>query len=73
VFFHFGYLKTFSLSRLYSVVDRMINECGGVSGMRRGRGKQNARRAPTIVPFCQPQTRHDLTLDRTCDAGVEDS
>jgi hypothetical protein len=46
--------------RLYSVDDRMINECTGVDGMRIGRGNRSTRRKPTPVPLCETQTPHDL-------------
>jgi hypothetical protein len=37
-FFEVSYLTTLSVSRLYSVDNRMINECGTVGGMRIDRG-----------------------------------
>jgi hypothetical protein len=32
-------------------VDRIVNECGAVSGMRIGRGNRCARRKPATVTF----------------------
>jgi hypothetical protein len=38
------YLTMMSISKLHSVHDRMINECGAVGGMRIGRGKRNTQK-----------------------------
>jgi hypothetical protein len=54
-----------SVSGLYSVDDKMINEYGAVGGMRIGRGNGITRRKPAQVPLCPPQIPHDLTWDRT--------
>jgi hypothetical protein len=40
--------------------DRMINECGAVSGMRIGRGNRTTRRKKHAVPLCPLQITHDL-------------
>jgi hypothetical protein len=48
-----------SLSRLYIIDDRMINEYGAVGGMRTGRG--STRRKPAPVAHCPPQIPYDLT------------
>jgi hypothetical protein len=47
----YGYLTTLSESRLYSVDDTMINECGAVGGMRTGRGNRRILRKSAPVPF----------------------
>jgi hypothetical protein len=47
-------------STLYSIGDRMINECGAADGKRIG-----TRRKLTAVPLCPPQIPHDLTWDTT--------
>jgi hypothetical protein len=57
------YIKTLSVSRLYSISDRMSNEYGAVGGMRIGRGSQSTPRKPAAVPFCPLQIPHDLTWD----------
>jgi hypothetical protein len=59
------YLTTLSVSILYSVNDRMINECGAVTRIRISRGSQSTRRKPGLVPLHPPQISHDLTWDRT--------
>jgi hypothetical protein len=40
------------------------DECGGVTGMRIGRGNRSTRRKPTPVPFCPPQIPHNLIWSR---------
>jgi hypothetical protein len=45
------------------------NECGPVGGIRIGRGNRSTRRKPAPVPLCPPQIPHDLTLDRSREAG----
>jgi hypothetical protein len=35
--FYVAYLMMLSVFRLYNAIDRMINECGAVGGMRIGR------------------------------------
>jgi hypothetical protein len=59
------YLTTLSVSKLYSVDDRMINEYEADGWMKTGRGNQSNRRKPAPVPLSAPQIPHDLTLDRT--------
>jgi hypothetical protein len=44
LFFKVCYLTTLSVAKLYSVDDRIINECGAVGGMRIGRGNGSTRR-----------------------------
>jgi hypothetical protein len=61
----FCYVMTLSVSRLYSISDRMINEYGVVGWMRIGRGDWSTRRKPAPVPFCVPQIPHDLAWDWT--------
>jgi hypothetical protein len=48
---------------LYSVDDRMINECGAVGGKKTGWGNQSSQRKPVPVPLCPPQIPHDWTWD----------
>jgi hypothetical protein len=55
------YLTMLSFSRLYSVDDRMFNECGVVGGMGVGRGDRTTRRKPVPLPLCPPQIPHDMT------------
>jgi hypothetical protein len=43
--------KCFSISKLYSVDDKIINECGAVDGMRIGRGNRSSRRKSAIAPL----------------------
>jgi hypothetical protein len=47
-------LTTFSVSRLHSVDDWMINEYGGFAGMKMCRGKRNTRRKFAQMPLCPP-------------------
>jgi hypothetical protein len=46
-----GYFTMLSVSKLYSVSNRMINECGAVGGTRIGRGYEITWRKPTSVPL----------------------
>jgi hypothetical protein len=62
VFFQAGYLTTLSLSILYSVDDRMINESGAVGGMEIGRETEELERRPSQCTFCPP---HDLIWEGT--------
>jgi hypothetical protein len=59
-----GYFMTFSVSRLYSIDDNMINECGAAGGMRIGRGSRSTRGNPSPVTLCLPQIPLDLSLYR---------
>jgi hypothetical protein len=43
----FLYLKMLLVARLYSVNDRMSDECEEVGGMRTGRETHSAQRKPT--------------------------
>jgi hypothetical protein len=52
LFFSVGYLTTLSVSRLYIVDDRPINECETVGGMRTGMINRSTRRKPGTVPLC---------------------
>jgi hypothetical protein len=58
-FLSVGSLTTLCVSRLYSAVDRTLNEQGTVVGMR------TDRRNPVLVPVCLPQIPHHLTWVRT--------
>jgi hypothetical protein len=40
------------ISRLYSVNDRIINECGAVGGMITGRGNSSTHRKTALVILC---------------------
>jgi hypothetical protein len=54
--------KSAIIETVLSVGDRMINEHGGIIGMKIGRGSEVLRkRAP--VPFCPPHIPNDLTWD----------
>jgi hypothetical protein len=44
-------LTTWSVSRIYNVNNRMVNEYGAVSETRIDRGNRNTRRSPAPVPF----------------------
>jgi hypothetical protein len=46
------------------------DECGGVGGMRIGRGNQSIWRKPAPVPLCPPQNPHDMTWAWTRAAAV---
>jgi hypothetical protein len=54
-----------SVSRLYSIDDRMIDEHEAVCGMKIGRGNRCTRRKPAPVPLCPSQIPHDPIWDRT--------
>jgi hypothetical protein len=58
-------VTTLSVSELYSIDDRMINEHEAVGGMRIGRGNRGTRRKPILVSLYPPQIPHDLTWDRS--------
>jgi hypothetical protein len=60
-----GCLTTLLVLRLYSVVDRIINECGAVGEMRIDRGSRSTGKKLASVSLCPPQIQHDLTCDRT--------
>jgi hypothetical protein len=63
--FSFCYLMMLSVTRQYSVNDRMINENGAVGGTKIGRGNQSTWRKPASMPYYPPQIPHDLTWDQT--------
>jgi hypothetical protein len=46
-------------------------DCGAVRGMKIGRGNRSTRRKPAPVPLYPSQIPHDLTWDRTREAGDE--
>jgi hypothetical protein len=37
------------------------DDCGAIGGMQIGRGNRNTWRKPALVPFCSPQTPHEMT------------
>jgi hypothetical protein len=55
-----------TVSKLYSINDRKINDYGAVGGMR----IESTQRKPAIVPLCPQQIMHDLTWDGTQAAAV---
>jgi hypothetical protein len=57
---YFYYFTAPSTSKLYRVHGRVINEYGGVDGMKIGRGSLSIRRKPAPMPHCTPQIQHDL-------------
>jgi hypothetical protein len=65
-FFKVDYLIALSVSRLYSVDYRMINERETVDGRRNGR----TRRSPAPMQLCSPQITYDLIWGRTRAAAV---
>jgi hypothetical protein len=50
---------------LYSLDDRMINECGADGGMRTGRGNHCSTRKLVPVPGCPSEITRALAWDRT--------
>jgi hypothetical protein len=66
VIFLVFHLTTLSISRLYSVYDRMINECGAVAGA----GNRSTHEKPAPVAICPPKMPHNLTWDRNRTAAV---
>jgi hypothetical protein len=63
--FLFGCFTMLSVSKLQSVNNRLINECGAVGGMRTGRGNEITRRKPASVPLRPPQILHELSWNWT--------
>jgi hypothetical protein len=59
------YLTNLSVTRLYGVSGRMMNEYGAVGGIRIGRGNQSTRKTPAPMPLFPSQIPHCLTWDRT--------
>jgi hypothetical protein len=59
--FLFGYFTTLNVSKLHSINNRMINECGAVGEMRTGTGYEITRRKPASVPLSPLQILHELT------------
>jgi hypothetical protein len=58
----------------YTVLDdRMINECGAVHGMRKGRGNRSTQRKPPLLPLCPPQFSQDLLWHQTLAVAVGNS
>jgi hypothetical protein len=51
---------------------QMIDEgdCGGIGGMKIGRGNRSTRRKPSPAPLCPPQIPHDQSRARTRAAAV---
>jgi hypothetical protein len=56
---------------LYQPRAIVYEECGGVSGMRIGRGNRSSWRKPAPVPLCSSQIPQDRTLTGTSSAAVE--
>jgi hypothetical protein len=50
--------------------DRMINECGVVSGMRIGMENRSIKRKLVPLPLCSSQIPHDRAWDRNSVAAV---
>jgi hypothetical protein len=63
-------LTTLSVSRPFSVYDRMVDEYGAVAGMTIGRRNRTTRRKSAPVPLWALQIPHDLTWDGTLAAEV---
>jgi hypothetical protein len=61
---------TLSVTRLYRVDDRMINEFGTAGGMRIGRGNRSTRTLSAPVPLCPQKISHDLSWGRALAAAV---
>jgi hypothetical protein len=53
-----------SVSRIYKIGDRLINEYGAICRIGISRGKLSARRNPETVPLDPPQIPYELTWDR---------
>jgi hypothetical protein len=70
-YFKVDYLTMLLVSKLCSIADRIINECGEVDGMRIGRGNRKIREKTSLMPLFPPQISHDLSWDRTRTALVE--
>jgi hypothetical protein len=64
IFLIFCYLATLSISRLYGVDDRVINENGTVCDMRIGRGNRSTLRKPAPLSLHPSQILHDLSWPR---------
>jgi hypothetical protein len=61
---------TLSVSVLYSVDDRMVNQYGAVGGMKIGMEGRSSGRKLAPVPPCSPQNPHDRKSCRTRTAAV---
>jgi hypothetical protein len=67
--FYAGYLKTLSVSKIYSVGNGIIDECEAAGLMRICLANLVRKTAP--VPICPPQISHDLSWDRKPDRRDE--
>jgi hypothetical protein len=65
IYEYIRYLKTLSVSRLYSADDRMTNEYGKCGSTRSGWRNRSTRKQPAAMPPCPPQIPHNLTWDQT--------
>jgi hypothetical protein len=59
-----------SKARLHNVLNRTINNYGGVDEMRIGGGNRSTWRSPVSVPFCPPKIPYDLIWGRIRDAVI---
>jgi hypothetical protein len=59
------YFTILSVSRLYSMGNRIVNEYGLGAGMESFRGNQSTRRLPAPKPLCPPWIPHDLICNQT--------
>jgi hypothetical protein len=46
---------TLSGLRQYNIVDRIINKCGTLGGVRIAKGNISTQRNPVPLPICPPQ------------------
>jgi hypothetical protein len=53
-----------SISTLYSIVEKLIYECGAFDGSRIGRKKWNTQRKSLPVSVYPPLIPHDLKWDK---------
>jgi hypothetical protein len=54
---------TWSISKLYSINDKMVNTYRAAIGMTLGRGNQSTQRKPAPEPCCPPEIPHNMIWD----------
>jgi hypothetical protein len=69
LWFNYFNLTMLLVSRLYSVDDRMINECETVGVMRIGRGIPKYSEKIRSIALCPPRITHERIRDRAREAS----
>jgi hypothetical protein len=63
--FYVSYLMMLSTTRLYSLSNRMINECKAIDGRKINMGNCSNQRRLSPIPLYLSQIPHELTEDET--------